>query len=385
VSAPAVDEPGLLQATLRLCRALRQRGVGTTPGDAVEAVRALERLDLSDRREVYVGLRAVVVRRVEDYPLYDELFELLWRPPIVPAAGGPRSIPGGTPLEREGEPATGRRSAAVLALERWLPAGERPTEPVGVPAFGAEPALARKDFATFTGSELEEVSRVAALLARRLARRPGRRWRPVPRGSRVHPRRTLRRAMRTGGELVELAYRVRKEKKSRLVVLCDVSGSMDLYARLLLQFLFALQHRFSRVETFVFSTRLSRVTDQLRTDRYSGALDRLAREVHDWSGGTRIGASLASFNAGWPRLVDPRTVVIILSDGWDTGPPEELSREMKRLGRRARRVIWLNPLLGTPGYQPLTRGMQAALPHVDVFAPAHDLASLQALARHLVA
>jgi uncharacterized protein with von Willebrand factor type A (vWA) domain len=138
------------------------------------------------------------------------------------------------------------------------------------------------------------------------------------------------------------------------------------------------------VETFVFSTRLSRVTPHLKGERYAGALARLARDVHDWSGGTRIGASLATFLDRWPRLVDRRTVVIVLSDGWDTGDPDQLAEALKAIKRRAGRVIWLNPLLGSPGYQPLTRGMQAALPHLDVFAPAHNLASLEALARHLV-
>jgi uncharacterized protein with von Willebrand factor type A (vWA) domain len=159
---------------------------------------------------------------------------------------------------------------------------------------------------------------------------------------------------------------------------------MDLYSRFLLQFLYALQNNFARVETFVFSTRLSRVTPHLKGERYAGALTRLARDVHHWSGGTRIGASLAAFVAEWPRLVDRRTVVIILSDGWDTGDPGQLAGALETIQRRAGRVIWLNPLLGSPGYKPLTRGMQAALPHVDVFAPAHNLASLQALARHLV-
>lgn len=380
------EEVGLLQTTLRFSRALREHGVPTTPADSVEAVRALEWIDLSDRRELYLALRAVLVRRVEQYPVYHELFEALWQAP-VPSA--PRRAPaapraGGPDPERQ-EDDRRRRPKAQPGLQRWLGAAADEADPIGVPAVGAQPALARKDFSSFGAAELEEVSRVAAQLARRLAWRPGRRWRADPRGSRVHPRRTLRQAMRTGGEVVELSRRARKPRKTRLVVLCDVSGSMDLYSRFLLQFLYALQNCFSRVETFVFGTRLSRVTEELRTGAYSGALARLAHGEHDWSGGTRIGASLAAFNAGWPRLVDSRTVVIILSDGWDTGPPEEVSSALERVHRRARRVIWLNPLLGNPSYRPITRGMQAALPHVDIFAPAHNLDSLRALARHLVA
>jgi uncharacterized protein with von Willebrand factor type A (vWA) domain len=158
---------------------------------------------------------------------------------------------------------------------------------------------------------------------------------------------------------------------------------MDLYSRFLLQLLYALQHAFARVETFAFSTRLVRITEALARDTFRTALDTLARSETGWSGGTRIGASIAEFVASWPRLIDRRTVVIVLSDGWDTGEPQVLADALRTIHRRAGRVVWLNPLLGSPTYRPLTRGMQAALPHVDVFAPAHNVASLEALGRHL--
>jgi uncharacterized protein with von Willebrand factor type A (vWA) domain len=158
---------------------------------------------------------------------------------------------------------------------------------------------------------------------------------------------------------------------------------MDLYSRFLLQFLYALQNGFTRVETFVFSTGLSRVTSSLSGESYRSALARLSRAVQDWSGGTRIGASLAAFNARWPRLVDRRTVVVIMSDGWDTGEPAELAEALRLIARSAGRVIWLNPLLGSPSYEPLAGGMRAALPYIDVFAPAHNVASLRDLVQSL--
>ena len=201
------------------------------------------------------------------------------------------------------------------------------------------------------------------------------------RRGRVDLRRTLR-ANLSRADLIELRYRERKRRKVRLVVLCDVSGSMDLYTRFLLQFLFAVQNVFASVETFIFSTRLTRITDHLRGRSYRQVLRRL-REVQDWSGGTRIGDSLAQFNRDWPALVDRRTVVVVLSDGWDTGEPEVLATELLRIKRRAGRVIWLNPLLGNPAYEPLTRGMAAALPLVDHFAAAHNLASLRDLVGRL--
>ena len=201
------------------------------------------------------------------------------------------------------------------------------------------------------------------------------------RRGRIDLRRTLR-ANLTKADLIELRYRERKRRKVRLVLLCDVSGSMDLYSRFLLQFLFALQSVFGQVETFTFSTRLTRVTEYLRSRSYRQVLRRLG-DVRDWSGGTRIGESLAQFNREWPSLVDRRTIVIVLSDGWDTGDPEVLATEMLRIKRRAGRVIWLNPLLGNPSYEPLTRGMAAALPLVDHFEAAHNLAALRDLAGKL--
>src|SRR5438094_314167 len=230
-------------------------------------------------------------------------------------------------------------------------------------------------------ADRDEVYRLTLKIARRLARRISRRRRPSARRGRIDLRRTLR-ANLTRDELIDLRYRRRKRKKVRLVLLCDVSGSMDLYSRFLLQFLFALQSAFSRVETFTFSVRLTRVTDYLRARSYREVLRRLTA-VKDWSGGTKIGESLAEFNRGWPSLVDRRTIVIVLSDGWDTGDPDVLATELLRIKRRAGRVIWLNPLLGNPSYEPLTRGMAAALPLIDRFAAAHNLAALRDLAGSL--
>jgi uncharacterized protein len=372
----------LVGSTVQFCRALRERGVLASPAETLAAVRTLDLVDLSDSRELYLALRTVLVGRVEEYPVYDEVFHAFWS---QAARGG----------EQEASAADSARSAPVsvipprrqrpdaVMLGSWGGREPRAEEPVAVPGFGERDAYGAKDFSTFSARELEEITRVAARLARRLAACPSRRWRTVRRGDRVHPRRSARNALRTGAELVELAYRERKLHKTKLVLLCDVSGSMDLYSRFLLQFLYAMQNRFARVETFVFSTRLTRLTDQLRERSYREALARLADEPHGWSGGTRIGESLAEFVEGWPRMVDRRTIVVILSDGWDTGDPDVLAGALAAIHRRAGKLIWLNPLLGSVGYQPLTRGMQAALPHVDVFAPAHNLESLRALVRHL--
>lgn len=382
----AVHRRDLLTTTVRFCRALRERGLLVTPAEAIDAVKTLSLVDLGDRQEVYLSLRSVLTSRVEDLPIFEELFEAFFgfdghRPqPLKGLLGG---MP---PREVQEPPPTLRRppKGVTLSLERWLHPDEGQGEPIGLPGMSDQESLSEKDFSTFGAEELDEIAKVTARITRRLAARPSRRRKPTRKGHRVDLRRTFRQSLKTGGDPVQLTFQERKTRKTKLVILCDVSGSMDLYSRFLLQFLYALQNSFARVETFTFSTSLSRITDHLKGHSYRSALGRLSGDVRDWSGGTRIGPSLTTFNKEWSNLVDGRTIVIILSDGWDTGEPEELAEAMATLKKRAGRLIWLNPLLGSPTYQPLTRGMQAALPYVDVFASAHNLASLRALERYLV-
>jgi hypothetical protein len=308
---------------------------------------------------------------------------MFWRVASDEERGLPGLIAPPSPAQDDGTstPSAGEKREA-LGLDAWGGEDESEAEePLGVPGVSDREALMGQDFSTFSADQLDEVFRLTVQIARRLARRISRRRRPVRRRGRVDLRRTLR-ANLTRGDLIDLRYRQRKRRKVRLVLLCDVSGSMDLYSRFLLQFLFALQSVFGRVETFTFSTRLTRVTEHLKQRSYRQVLRRLT-EVRDWSGGTRIGESLAQFNREWPSLVDRRTIVIILSDGWDTGEPELLGVELMRIKRRAGRVMWLNPLLGNPSYEPLTRGMAAALPLVDHFAAAHNLTALRSLAGKL--
>jgi uncharacterized protein with von Willebrand factor type A (vWA) domain len=373
---------------LVFARMLRQAGLPVTVAEVMDAVRALQEVDLLDRTEVHLALRAVLASRVEEFPVFDRCFDVFWRyhadegqgleglmeamatPPVVPEEEGPDG-PAGAPADRR----------AQVTLDAWEEGGDDDGDPLEVPGLSELEVLMDQDFSAFPAEDLEEVARLTVLIARRLARRLSRRKRPTRRGGVVDLRRTIR-ANLTKGEVIELRRRERRRRKVRLVLLCDVSGSMDLYSRFLLQFLFALQNAFGRVETFTFATRLTRVTELLKGASYRQALRRLA-EVRDFSGGTRIGESLAEFNRSWGRLVNRRTIVIVLSDGWDTGEPEQLALELLAIKRKAGRVIWLNPLLGNPSYEPVTRGMAAALPLVDRFAAAHNLASLRDLASHL--
>jgi uncharacterized protein with von Willebrand factor type A (vWA) domain len=365
------------QSVIVFCRELRGHGLHVTPAEVVTAVTALHVIDTIDRDEVFLSLRSILTTSVDDFPIFAEVFKRFWnRSSHSPNSNSAGRVQTSSP----------RQTSKGLAffLEHWGSSFSAGAQPVKVPGASDTESERTKDFGEFTNEELEEVSRLARRMARRLARRPSRRWRPVKRGQRVNLRRSLRLSLKTGGELIDLAYKERRPKRTKLVVICDVSGSMDIYSRLLLQFVYGLQNSFAKVESFVFATSLARITGDLKNKTYKRALDRLAANVRGWSGGTRIGASLATFNDQWLPRVDKRTVVIILSDGWDTGAPEALAAALAQLKRRAGRLIWLNPLLGSEDYQPITRGMQAAMPFINVFAPAHDLASLRALEPHLM-
>lgn len=349
----------------------------------------LDVVDLRDREDLYYGLRSLLTSRPEDYAIFNELFDRWWRAHQVramrPRAGSQKGDAPHAPVPNVTPPATPPAApGTMLSLTKWAaPEDVEDEEEGALLAPSDRAALARKDFSALTADELDAIERVAARIARRLLLRPSRRWKAAARGSRVHLRRSIRQSLKSGGEIIELAYRERKLRRTKIVALCDVSGSMDLYSRFLLQFLYGLHQHFARIETFSFSTTLSRITEELHRESYRAALDELARGVSDWSGGTKIGESIATFVNEHLRLVDSRTVVVVLSDGWDTGEPELLEDAMRAIHRRAGRVVWLNPLLGSVSYQPLTRGMQAALPHVDIFAPAHNLESLSALVGHL--
>jgi len=375
VSRPFGD---LTAHVVAFCRRLRARGLAVGPKEAVDALRALSSVDVSDRRECYLALRTVLTSRKDDLALFDLVFEDFWNPPQKAGDHGPQTP---QPLENAGD-----GQAPPPALMEWLDEALQAQGEEPMPAYSPIETLTQKDFSAFTAEELNEVTRLVIAIARRVATRLSRRTRATQRSRRIDLRRTIRHSLRRGGEIIDLAYRRRKIQKTRVVLLADVSGSMDLYSRFLIQFIYALQHALGQVETLVFSTSLTRITEAMSEDDLRQALDEVAKQVPDWSGGTKIGASLRVFlNRYGGAMLTPRTVVIVISDGWDTGDIEVLERAMVELQRRAGRVIWLNPLLGSPGYEPICQGMRAALPYVDIFASAHNLESLRQLERHLAA
>jgi uncharacterized protein len=355
---------------------MRAGGVRVGVGELLSAHRALSAVDPADREAAYFALRATLCSRHEDLPAFDAAFAE-WFVPVPAAPSDPPAV-----LD----------DAAKLALPRAaVPAAQRLSEAEAgrevVPAAWSDVELLRdKDFADYTEDERRRALRAVRILAANAPVRPSRRTRPArrrgapPHAARPDLRRTVRASLRTGGDPVERHWREPGERPRPLVLVCDVSGSMEPYARMLLAYMQACVAARRRVEAFVFGTKLTRVTAELRGRDPDRALERAAGATRDWSGGTRIGEALATLNREHGRRLGRGAVVVLLSDGWDRGDPEQLGAEMARLARCSHRLIWLNPLKAHPEYRPLTRGMRAALPHVDEFMAGNSLGSLERLA-----
>ena len=372
----------LFRNLIHFGRLLRDLGLDMQAGGMLDVAEALGHVDVGRRTDFYHALRTLLVRRAQDLPVFDEAFRVFWRPPRgerttrdLRAMGERRRFAPpevDTPPTSPSTDAGGEREEPLLRVEQ-----------VEALSYSARRVSRTKDFATFSEDEIAQAHAMMASLHWELGTRTTRRWQPGA-GAAIDVRRAVRHNLRFGGELVALPRRRRRTRTRPLVLLCDVSGSMERYTRTLLHFVHTLAGGFDRVETFLFSTTLTRVTRRLAIRGVDDVVPTLPRHVPDWAGGTRIGEALGRFNVDWARRVMGHApVVLLISDGWDRGAPERLGAEMARLQRRCRRLVWLNPLLGSPRYRPLTRGMQAALPWVDDFLPVHNLASLDALAAHL--
>ena len=364
---------GLVSHVVQFCRSVREHGLLVGPSETADAVRSLSLIDLIDRDQVYWALRTVLVSRVDEIAAFDGRFSWFWTFPRPPELSPPTSG-----LPRMGDL---RRTSRGVGLQGGDDDdGSRP-HVVQVIRTGASPVevAARRDLSAVRGDDLADISGIAARVSRALPSRPGRRRRHHRRKGIPDLRGALRLSLSHGGDLISLPRRRRVPRVPRLLVLLDVSGSMDRHAGLLLQLVYALAQRTGRVETFVFSTSLTRVTRYLRAPSFSESLSSISDAVKHWSGGTRIGECLATLNRDYAHLLDRSTSVFLLSDGWETGDPERLAQELERLRRQVRRLIWLDPLLGTPDYAPLSVGLQAARLHVDTFASALNLEQLKRL------
>jgi uncharacterized protein with von Willebrand factor type A (vWA) domain len=397
----------LLARIVDFARLLWELGLDVGPGRVVEMAESLSLIDVTRRDEFYTFLKVTLVSKHEHEPIFDQAFLFYWRP-------RGRGEHQGTLPEEERErfrrslalPAHRQRNEDARESRTGLRTPQQQRHPHSRLAqarrqrredtdedegdrrqtYGHEEVLRRKDFESFTWDELQDARELMSKTRWRLGERRTRRLRPSHRGRQLDLRRTVRRSLRTGGEPVELARRTIRRKPRPLVILCDISGSMSLYSRLLLHFVHTVSNGLSNVETFVFATRLTRITRQLARRDVDEAIQDVTHSVQDWSGGTRIGDSLRVFNYRWARRVLGRgAVVLIISDGWDRGDVRVLAEEMARLQRNCHRLIWLNPLLGQDDYRPVTAGMRAALPYIDDFLPANNLDSLFALGRALEA
>ena len=390
--AVAATRGHLLRNIVLFGRLLRVGSLDVTPTQLRDWVAALELVDLARKRDVKGAARAVLVSRRRDLPWFDKAFELFWQ------ARDPRELEQlelGLLVQRHTE-RTKRAALQKLALRDGDDGdGDHPDDrdrTARTQLYSAREALRRKDFAELEGDELDEIKRLMATMHWELETRRTRRLRPSRGGHRLDLRRTLRRSLAHGGEMIHLVGRDRKHRRRPLVLICDISGSMEPYSRLLLHFIYAVSHPLSadpgvsKVESFAFGTRLTRLTRELAERDVDRALQAAAHRIEDWGGGTRTGEALREFNFTWSRrLLGQGAAVLIISDGWDRGDIDLLGHEMERLHRSCHRLIWLNPLLGSADYQPLTRGIVAALPHVDDFLPVHNLASLEQLGDLLAA
>ena len=358
-----------------LAASMRAAGARVGVDELLAAHRALGAVDPADRGDAYFALRATLCSRRDDFVAFDAAFAELFAPPVRQAPELPDALePAALVLPR----------VAVPAEEIAVPA---PGEADVVPSAWSDAELLRdKDFADYSDAERRLARGVMRRLARAGPTRASRRTRPArrrgapPHAARPDLRRTIRSSLRTQGDPLERHWREPSHRPRQLVLVCDVSGSMEPYARMLLQYMQACVAARRRVEAFVFGTRLTRVTGELAGRDPDLALGRAAGAADDWSGGTRIGEALSALNREHGRRVGRGAIVVLLSDGWDRGDPDELAAEMERLRRCAHSLIWLNPLKAHPGYEPLTRGMQAALPHVDHFLSGNSLSSLAELA-----
>ena len=373
----AATTNGIERAILEFCRFARECGLPAGVKESLDALRAADAVGIANREYFKDALRAVLCSSKTDWDLFADVFSAFW----VRSGAEPK-------LARSKIRSSARSEPLQTGAEQTLMGQSRTaeTEGEGKSVLGAsvQERLKKADFSELNQADAAELERIALRLLEQMSLRLSRRTRKIAEQGRIDLRRTIRRSIGRGGEPIDLSFRNRKLQPLKLVIVLDVSGSMNPYSVFLVRFAYALQKYFKRVDTFLFSTQLTEITAALRARQLRDALQAVAQQAAGWSGGTKIGESFSELRQRHGRRLFSRdTVFIVLSDGWETGDPAMLADELSAIRRRVRRVLWLNPLLGMEGYEPITRGMSAALPYVDVFAPAHNLESLLELERHL--
>ena len=381
-----MTEHTLIQQITDFCRLLRQMGVNVTTTNQLSWCKSLELIDISERETFYHTARTNLIANQANKETFDLAFNLFWRYPR----------PEFQTVDTEGEEPEPSALQDLYdadneenVIDQWLDFEQENDEEEGQEddpiAYSMEEVLTRKDFSEFTTEDMEKAQDIVAKLAAILATKLSRRKVISKKGKIIDFRRSWRRSLAHGGEPLELMRKQQKIKKTKILLLCDVSGSMDCYAKFLIQFIYGMQQELREVEVAVFSTHLTNITGLLRRKGLAEGLNEVANVVPDWSGGTKIGESLLEFYRQFATSFSAyRSVVILISDGWDRGEADLLRRSMEMLHRHAYKLIWLNPLLGSDTYQPICRGIRTALPYVDYFLPAHNLESLAQLTKVLI-
>ncbi len=375
----------LAENILHFARVLRKAGLPVGPAKVIAALEAVEAVGVDRREDFRAALESVLIERHEQQVLFDQAFELFWRNPHLLERMLQLLLPKiyGRVPPAEAEAPLPARLAEAMAPAPCGPSLETQEQEIDLDAtltFSSREVLQTKDFETMSVAELTQVKLMIARLRLPLPELPTRRTRPAERGTTVDLRATLRAMASARGAVVPLAWRRRRSRRPPLVVLCDISGSMDRYARMLLFFLHAITNDRDRVHTLLFGTRLTNITRHLKQRDVDVATARVSAAVSDWAGGTRIGACLAEFNRRWSRrLLGQGAIVLLITDGLDSDVGDGLSLEMERLGKSCRRLIWLNPLLRYEHFEARPAGIRAMLPYVDEFLPVHNLESLTQL------
>jgi len=373
------EEPDRSAASIiAFCQFVRAQGLSVGVQQTLSAIEVAKSIGDVERQEFSFALRTALASSKDEWHLFLELFDKFW--------GASRGRTNSTSTQaREAKISSHRREAGSPILTREsVDSSTAEGEGKAVAGASAQQRIQRMDFSNVPQDDLSSLEEISSRLLRRMSLRLSRRFQIRELADRVDIRRTIRRSIPQGGDPIVLAFQGKKQKKHRLVIFLDISGSMHSYSLFLLRFAYALQKYFKRVDTFLFSTNIVEISDLLRTSDLPSALRGLSQRAAGWAGGTKIGESLSDFNCRYSKkLLSGNSVFIILSDGWDTGEPDKLAEQLRMISLRVKKLIWLNPLLGLKEYEPITRGMKAALPYIDVFAPAHNLESLLGLEKFL--
>jgi uncharacterized protein with von Willebrand factor type A (vWA) domain len=369
----------LATSIVEFCRFVRTHGFTADMRQTITALDAARGLGAIDKQSLRFALQAALCTNNEEWERFPRLFQHFWSE----AEPDPRTVPGENKKRSKKELHDGEESSAIFAGQT----GSHPADAGGTQRaiYGASALqrLRKVDFSEVSTDDLPALEAISIRLLHRMMRRLSRRLAISSRAVRIDLRRSIRRSIARGGDPLTLAWKARKRSRNNFVILIDISGSMNFYSMFLVRFAYALQAQFPRVHTFLFSTGVVPISDLLRGRNIRDALRRLSQRAAGWSGGTKIGESLRQFHRVHGKVLTRDTVFMILSDGWETGDPQLLAERMRAVRRQVLKIIWLNPLLGLKDYQPVTRGMAAALPYIDVFAPAHNLESLLALEKQL--